>query len=106
MDDCVFCKVIRGELPSEKIRETENLIVIKDIEPQADLHLLIIPKEHVGDVTGLSESTWSEIKKVGLELIKQEGIKDFRMETNAGDAALIKHMHMHLLGKVSANRKL
>jgi histidine triad (HIT) family protein len=106
MDDCIFCKIVKGEVPSQKVKETGNLIVIKDINPQADTHLLIIPKEHVKDVTGLSETTWSDIKKVGLDLIRESGINDFRMITNGGKAAAVLHMHMHLLGNISADRKL
>lgn len=106
MKDCIFCKVIKGKLPSQKIKETDNILVIKDINPQADMHFLIIPKQHVRDIMGLSESEWSEIKKVSLDLMKENDIKDFRIVTNAGNAALVHHMHVHLLAKVAADRKL
>jgi len=106
MEDCVFCKIINGEIPSSKLKETKNLLAINDINPQADTHILIIPKTHVRDITGLDDSLWIEIKKLGLELAKEKGINNFRLTTNAGDAALVHHMHMHLLGEVLSDRKI
>lgn len=104
--DCVFCRIIKGEIPSEKLKETENLIVIKDINPQASTHLLLIPKEHIGGIMDLSESVWSEIKKVAVDLIKENGLRGSRMAVNVGSAAIVPHMHVHLLGEVGADRKL
>lgn len=104
--DCVFCKIVDGEIPSEKLKETENLIVIKDINPQASTHLLLIPKEHVRDIMDLSESAWGEIRKVAIDLIKENGLRGSRIAVNVGDAAVVPHMHVHLLGEVGADRKL
>jgi histidine triad (HIT) family protein len=106
MEDCVFCKIIKKEIPSETIKETKNLIAIKDIHPQADIHILIIPKNHTIDVNDLEDSVWTDIKKLGLELVKEKGITNFRMTTNAGDAAAVHHMHMHLLGEITSDRKI
>lgn len=106
MEDCVFCKIIKGEIPSDKVKETENLIAINDINPQADVHILIIPKKHIKDINEASDALWTEIKQLGLELMKEKGINNFRMTTNAGDAAVVHHMHMHLLGKISSDRKI
>jgi len=106
MEDCVFCKIIKKEIPSETIKETENLIAIKDIHPQADIHILIIPKNHTTDVNDLEDLVWTDIKKLGLELVKEKGITNFRMTTNAGDAAAVHHMHMHLLGGITSDRKI
>ena len=102
----MFCKIIKKEIPSETIKETENLIAIKDIHPQADIHILIIPKNHTIDVNDLEDSVWTDIKKLGLELVKEKGITNFRMTTNAGDAAVVHHMHMHLLGEITSDRKI
>jgi len=106
MEDCVFCKIIKGEIKPEILRESENLIAINDINPQAAVHLLIIPKKHVVDIAQITDPVWVEIKKMGLDLVKERGINNFRLVTNAGDAAVVKHMHMHLLGGVSDDRKL
>ena len=102
----MFCKIIKKEIPSETIKETENLIAIKDIHPQADIHILIIPKNHTTDVNDLEDLVWTDIKKLGLELVKEKGITNFRMTTNAGDAAAVHHMHMHLLGGITSDRKI
>jgi histidine triad (HIT) family protein len=105
-DDCIFCKIVKGEIPSQKVFEDDSLIVIKDIKPKAPVHLLIIPKVHVGDIIGVDETTWSDIKKVVLALIKEKGLKSFRLVHNGGKAALIEHMHVHLLGEVDPEREL
>jgi len=106
VEDCVFCKIIKEEIPSSKLEETENLLAINDINPQADTHILIIPKNHIKDITELNDSLWAEMKKLGLELVKERGINNFRMTVNAGDAAAVHHMHMHLLGGISEDRKI
>ncbi len=106
MEDCVFCKIVNEEIPSDKIKETDSLIAINDINPQASTHILIIPKRHIKDVSGLDDLLWTEIKKLGLELMKEKGITNFRMTTNAGDAAAVHHMHMHLLGEISSDKKI
>ena len=106
MEDCVFCKIVKKELPSDKIKETDNLIAINDINPQADTHILIIPKRHIKDVSELDDSLWTEIKKLGLALMREKGITNFRMTTNAGNAADVHHMHMHLLGEISSDQKI
>ena len=106
MEDCVFCKIVTGEIPSDKVKETEDLIAVKDKNPEADIHFLIIPKKHVKDVTEVDNSLWVEIKKLGLELTKERGINNFRLTTNAGEAARVHHMHMHLLAEVTVQRKI
>jgi histidine triad (HIT) family protein len=104
--DCLFCKIVSGEIPSEKEYETDNLLVIKDIHPKAPTHLLIIPKVHVSDIIGLSDDLWVEIKKVALELADKKGLKGFRLVSNAGTAAAVAHMHMHLLGEIGSDREI
>lgn len=105
-EGCVFCKIVDKKIKSKTVRESENLIVINDTSPQAPVHLLIIPKLHIADISGATDSLWVEIKKMVLELVKERGINNFRLITNAGDAAYVKHMHVHLLGGVTEDRKL
>jgi histidine triad (HIT) family protein len=104
--DCLFCKIVSGEIPSEKEYETDNLLVIKDIHPKAPTHLLIIPKVRVSDIIGLSDDLWVEIKKVALELAEKKKLSGFRLVTNAGKAAVVAHMHVHLLGEVGSDREI
>jgi histidine triad (HIT) family protein len=88
------------------LRETDSLIAINNINPQANIHILIIPKSHIKDITEVKDPLWVEMKNLGLELAKERGINNFRLTTNVGDAAAVHHMHMHLLGEVSVDRKI
>ncbi|KKT56857.1 MAG: Protein Kinase C [Candidatus Amesbacteria bacterium GW2011_GWA1_44_24] len=106
MDDCIFCKIIKKEAPGKIELENDNLIVIKDIHPKASVHLLLIPKKHVRDITDLDEITWLEIKKMVLLLAKDGGLKNFRIVHNAGGAALVSHMHIHFLAEISTDREI
>lgn len=112
MDD-VFCKIINGEVPTNKIYETENVIVIKDIEPKAPVHDLIIPKKHI---TSLTEATQEdkailgEIVLVAAKVAEIEGIaKDgWRLIANTGKhgGQLVPHVHFHLLGGKNLGPKI
>lgn len=106
MEDCVFCKIIKGEIPTEKVKETENLIVIKDIHPKAPIHFLILPKEHIGDIRDDNGVVWASIGKLATEIALEQKVSGFRLVHNAGKASLIKHMHVHFLGEVSEDREL
>ncbi len=102
MSDCVFCKIVKGELPSKFLHESKNLVVIKDIKPAADVHLLIISKKHI--------PTFEHIKKTDEKLISdmltiaRKFIKDMKLEKkyrasfNGGSLLEVHHLHMHLLG--------
>ncbi|MCX7928357.1 MAG: HIT domain-containing protein [Patescibacteria group bacterium] len=104
MSDCVFCKIITGELDTKFEKETENLVVFRDIHPQAPLHLLIVPKKHYQDITEVENQVWQEIKDVAILIARSKGLTGFRIVNNAGDSAAIKHMHVHLLGEISVDR--
>lgn len=104
MSDCIFCKIARGETETKFEKETENLVVFRDIHPQAPLHLLIVPKKHYRDVTEVENHIWQEIKDVAILIARSKDLTGFRLVNNAGDSAAIKHMHVHLLGEISADR--
>lgn len=106
MDDCIFCKIVSRFVPLEIVNESDNLIVIKDIHPKASVHLLLISKKHVRDIIGLDEATWLEMKKMVLLLAKDRRLKNFRIVHNAGEAALVPHMHIHFLAEIPADREL
>lgn len=104
MDDCVFCKIIKGELPSKKFYEDELMIVIADLEPRAAKHYLAIPKKHYKLFTEMSAEDAVHlgkcIAKVG-EIAPSLGLENgFRLIINQGDDAVqtVPHLHMHLLG--------
>lgn len=80
--------------------------MFKDINPQASVHLLLVPKVHIADIREADDSVWTEIKNTASELAREKNLKGFRLVHNAGESALIKHMHVHFLGEVSAGRKV
>jgi histidine triad (HIT) family protein len=100
MNDCIFCKIINKEISSEIIYEDDICIAIKDINPQAPYHILIIPKKHIPTILELNDS---EIMKGIFETIKKVSeklnLKSFRIVNNFGPDALqsIYHVHFHLL---------
>lgn len=100
---CVFCSIIRGEIPVTKIYENDKLIVIKDIAPKAPVHLLIIPKIHVPDVAGLTEADAAfaaAMLLVTAELKKHlTGSQAFRLISNTGAdvGQSVFHIHFHFL---------
>ena len=106
MRDCVFCKIVKKEIPSEIVEETDNFVVFKDIKPSAPTHLLIVPKTHYKDVGGLSDELWAEVRSVALELQKNLKLEGFRLATNVGDAAMIDHAHVHFLGGIKKDRSV
>ncbi|MDR2634742.1 MAG: histidine triad nucleotide-binding protein [Clostridiales bacterium] len=111
MSDCIFCKIIAGEIPAPRVYEDENMIVIKDISPQAPVHLLVIPKEHYANISEMTDAQAATLavilKKLG-EISDTLGLSGgFRMISNKGTDACqtINHLHIHLLGgeKLSEN---
>lgn len=106
MKDCLFCKIANKEIGSDIVLETDNVIIFKDTNPKAPVHLLAVPKEHISSIVEI-ERLDSNIVKELLESISQiakklELEKDgFRVVTNTGRGAgqSVDHMHFHILGK-------
>lgn len=102
--DCLFCKIINGEIPSNKVYEDDQVFAFRDIEPQAPTHILIIPKQHIKSAAEIDESNSAvvaHIFEVAAKIAKQEGLDDgFRIINNCGDIAgqTVKHLHFHLMG--------
>ena len=104
MDECIFCKIVKGEIPSTKVYEDEYVLAFKDLNPVAPMHVLVIPKTHIasaGEIdpenSTLVASVFETIPKIAADL----GIKDgFRVITNCGPSAgqTVFHLHFHLLG--------
>ena len=104
MSDCLFCKIIRGEIPSKKVYEDEKTFAFEDINPQAPTHLLIVPKKHV---VGLKEAGPEDAELIGYcqlvaaKLARTRNIENgYRTVYNAGPGAgqSVFHLHLHLLG--------
>lgn len=103
MDDCVFCKISKGEIPSEKIYENDNFFSVSDIEPYVEGHSLVISKKHFETVLDLPSSIGQElldcIKKTSLKLIEKFKSDGFNLVQNNFEAAeqVVKHVHFHIL---------
>ena len=102
--DCLFCKIINGEIPSAKVYEDDTVFAFKDIEPQAPVHVLIVPKEHITSAAEINETNSAvvaHIFEVAAKIAEEAGLKDgFRIVNNCGDSAgqTVKHLHFHLMG--------
>ena len=102
--DCLFCKIINGDIPSAKVYEDELVFAFRDIEPQAPTHILIIPKTHiksVAEITPENSAVVAHIFEVAAKIAEDEGLDDgYRIVTNCGDNAgqTVKHLHFHLMG--------
>ncbi len=103
--DCLFCKIIAGEIPSKKTYEDDLVYAFHDIDPQAPVHILIIPKQHIGsvnEITAENSSIVAHIFEVAALLAKENNISDdgYRVVTNIGEAGgqTVKHLHFHLMG--------
>lgn len=102
--DCLFCSIIKGDIPSTKVYEDEKVYAFRDINPQAPTHILVIPKEHIPSVDGINEGNSSVVAHI-FECIpriaKAEGLDGgYRVVSNCGDHACqsVKHLHFHILG--------
>lgn len=100
MADCIFCKIINGEIPCSKLYENDYVIAIEDINPKAKVHSLIIPKMHVESLNELEdEKTMSEILKAVKEVAKIKKVKAYRLHVNTGreEGQIVFHLHFHVL---------
>ena len=102
-EDCIFCKIIKGEIPATKVYEDENVIAFKDIQPIAPIHDLVVPKTHVKDLMEVEDSSMLDNLLKGVkEVAKIEGLeeKGFRVITNIGEDAgqAVMHLHIHVVG--------
>ena len=104
MSNCLFCKIIAGEIPSTKVYEDETVLAFRDIAPQAPTHILVIPKAHIGsvaEVTAENSAVAAHIFEVIPAIAKAEGLENgYRVVSNCGDDAgqTVKHLHFHILG--------
>lgn len=101
-EDCIFCKIIKGDIPSARVYEDEKMIAINDVAPAAPVHVLLLPKEHTANITTADpELVAHMLSKVQL-IVEKTGIaaKGFRLVINTGDdgGQTVKHLHIHLIG--------
>jgi histidine triad (HIT) family protein len=102
--DCIFCKIVAGEIPSSKVYEDESVYAFRDIQPQAPVHVLVVPKAHVAsadEITGENAELVAKIFAAIPKIAKAEGLANgYRVITNCGEDGCqsVKHLHFHVLG--------
>ncbi len=104
-NDCLFCKIIAGEIPSAKVYEDDMVYAFRDISPEAPVHVLIVPKVHITSANDLNDENAAvvgHIFAVAAKIAKAEGIADsgYRIVNNCGEdgGQTVKHLHFHMLG--------
>ena len=105
MSDCLFCRIVAGEIPGDVVAQTDGALAFRDINPQAPTHVLVIPKQHFDNASHLSHEDaelLAEVFRLAAQVAVQEGIADdgYRLVTNTGDAAgqTVHHLHVHVIG--------
>jgi histidine triad (HIT) family protein len=102
--DCIFCKIVSGEIPASKVYEDDKVLAFKDLEPQAPVHVLIIPKQHIASMAEINErnsAVVAHIFEVAAIIAKENGLENgFRVVSNCGESAgqSVMHLHFHLMG--------
>ena len=112
MDNCLFCKIVNGEIPSEKVYEDDEIMAFNDIHPAAPIHILVIPKKHITSLAHLEdgdELLIAKIYKVIDKISEEKGFKDegYRVVVNCGEngGQEVMHLHFHVLaGKKLSNK--
>jgi len=102
-DDCLFCRIVRKEIPAKLVAENEHCVAFRDINPQAPVHVLVIPKEHVPSLDDARDAAMlGRLSLMAAEIARTEGITDdgYRtvMNTNSAAGQTVFHVHLHLLG--------
>lgn len=103
MSDCLFCKIVAGDLPADKVYEDDHILAFRDIAPKAKTHILVIPKRHITNLSTVEASEWPVVTHALQQLTpiaQSEGLEGFRVITNNGadGGQEVFHMHWHLLG--------
>lgn len=105
MSDCIFCKIVAGEIPSKKVYEDEQVLAFYDLEPQAPVHVLVIPKAHIAsakDITPENSAAVARVFEAIAKIAQELGLeKGFRVVNNCGEDGMqtVQHLHFHLLGQ-------
>ena len=104
MENCLFCKIVKGDIPSTKVYEDELVLAFRDIAPQAPTHILVIPKAHIDSCNGITadnSAVVAHIFEVAAKLAKEFGlVNGYRIVNNCGEdgGQTVKHLHFHMMG--------
>lgn len=100
MQDCIFCKIANHEIPTEPVFENDRVIAFNDLNPQAPVHILVIPKKHISSLKEVDDfEIMNDLFSAIDMIVKQKNIKDFRTVINTGSEAgqTVFHLHIHIL---------
>ena len=110
MADCIFCKIISGEIPSSKVYDDETVMAFNDVSPEAPVHVLIVPKAHISSANDITEENAQVVSKIFLaakKIAEDMNIAEdgYRIVNNCGEngGQSVKHLHFHLIGGRSLN---
>ena len=112
MENCLFCKIVKGDIPSTKVYEDELVLAFRDIAPQAPTHILVIPKQHIGsvaEITAENSTVVAHIFETIAKVAAAEGLeKGYRVVSNCGEHGCqsVKHLHFHILGGKRLNDQM
>jgi histidine triad (HIT) family protein len=113
MENCIFCRIIRGEIPSAKVYEDEHVLAFKDIKPATPVHVLVVPKTHISSLEGLNDENIENVVHIHRAIKKVAEItginKDgYRVIVNCGEGAgqTVFHLHYHVLGGTTLSEKI
>ena len=113
MEDCLFCKIVAGEIPSSLVYEDEKCYAFRDINPQAPVHVVLVPKTHASGLNGLDaldEATLAALLRAAKTIAAREGIDQtgYRLISNCGKNACqsVQHLHFHILGGAQLSEKM
>jgi histidine triad (HIT) family protein len=104
MSECIFCKIAAGDLPSSKVYEDDDILAFRDIAPQAPVHIVVIPKEHIASsAADINESNAGAVGRIFAaiaQIARETGLESYRIINNCGAGAgqTVNHLHFHLLG--------
>ena len=113
LDDCIFCKIAAGQIPSRKVYEDDTVLAFEDVNPQAKVHVLVVPKTHYTDILDISrrgiDDLGAMMRGVG-EVVRAKGLEKngFRLVNNCGSDGCqsVKHVHIHVLGGEQLSEKM
>lgn len=104
MSDCLFCRIVAGELPADVVHETARTLAFRDVGPQAPTHVLVVPRDHLPDVAAAADADpalLAEVVAAAVAVARQEGLDaGYRLVANTGDEGgqTVHHLHLHVLG--------
>jgi histidine triad (HIT) family protein len=106
MEDCIFCKLIRKEIPTNVVYEDDDVFVFNDMHPIKPIHLLVIPKKHIHELMKVEDpQLFAQLFSVVQKMAKEKGLdtQGFRIRINGGGAQEVQHLHIHLMGPMGSN---